>query len=116
MQVRKTERKIRPGPAPPPIAPAPATPAPQRAQIAQPAPPPAQVQEMAFVSLDKLMYRVIIQVDSNLPLTPKPELHFSTRGPRLKWNGTFVLLSTVGLNQSDVSPCKCLQVDLRSII
>ena len=50
------------------------------------------------------MYSVTHHVVSNLPLTPKLRLRFS------KWasyyNGTFVLMSTEGLKQRDVSPCR----------
>ena len=46
-----------------------------------------------FLSLP--IYRVTIQVVSNLPLTLKQRLRFSTRASY--WNGTFVMMSMGGL-------------------
>ena len=49
------------------------------------------------------IYRVTIQVVSNLQLTPKQMLRFSVRSSY--YNGTFVLVSTGGLKQLEWSPC-----------
>ena len=53
-------------------------------------------------------YRVTHLLDSNLPLTSKHKFRIGLAWPALTWpgqNGTFVLMSTGGLNQRDVSPC-----------
>ena len=51
-------------------------------------------------------YRVTHHVDSNLQLTSNQKFHFGlARSDRPGQNGTFVLKSTGGLNQRDVSPC-----------
>ena len=50
-----------------------------------------------------MLYRVTIQVVSNLPLTSKHKFCFNMRPVSLK--ATFVLVSMGGLPQPNVSPC-----------
>ena len=54
-------------------------------------------------SRSEQVYRVTIKVVSNLPLTPKQRLRFSTWASYQ--NGTFVLMSTGVLTQPEWSPC-----------
>ena len=53
-----------------------------------------------------LFYRVTHHVDSNLPLTSKQKFRFGlARSGLARPIRNFVLMSTGGLNQRDVSPC-----------
>ena len=61
----------------------------------------------SFYLVQICIYRVAIPVDSNLLLTPEQRLRCSTWATYR--NGTFVLMSTGGLNQSDWSPCTLQQ-------
>ena len=53
-----------------------------------------------------LDYRVTHQVEPNLPLTPKQKSRLGLASPRqARPKQNFVLMSTGGLAQPDVSPC-----------
>ena len=62
-----------------------------------------QCNQTCIMQMGCYYYRVTIQVVSNLPLTSKLRLRFDTWASYQ--NGTFVLMSTVGLTQPEWSPC-----------